>query len=295
VRPQPNDPRPPERTSTVAIVTTFHPEPGLADRLAAVLPQVQRVLIVDNGSETAEQVDVQTMVNRGDVDVMWNDANLGLAVALNQGLRWAADRGAVWALLVDQDSQPNSGIVAEASRVIGVAGSAPVAAVGAGVFGRDRDGPPERGDWQEEVAVIASGTLISVEAWQTLGGFRRDFFVDYVDLEFCLRARAAGFRILRSLRPTIFHVIGRPARRRFLWRGVTVTHHDVARRYMMTRNRVVVWRIYWRRETRFVTADARGLAKDFVKVALFESDRRAKLHAIVAGIRDGAMTPRRSG
>jgi rhamnosyltransferase len=234
-------------------------------------------------------------VDRGEVDALWNGANVGLAMALDQGLQWAADRGADWALLLDQDSRPEPGIVAEAARVIRLAGPGPVAALGAGIVGQDAGGPPGGAGWREERVVITSGTFVPVDAWRALGGFRRDFFVDYVDLEFCLRARAAGFRILRSLRPTIRHAIGRPERRRLLWRSVTVTHHDSTRRYSITRNRVVVWRAYWPPEAGFVIADVWAFAKELVKAGLFESDRPAKLRAIAAGLRDGARVPRRSG
>lgn len=292
---EPADTTLPDRTSAVAIVTTFHPEPGLIDRLKPILGQVERVLIVDNGSAAAEQAETRTLVDRGEVDALWNDANLGLATALDRGLEWASDRTASWALLLDQDSRPEPGIVAEAARVLGLASPGPVAVLGAGIVGQDAGGPPGGAGWREERVVITSGTFVSVDAWRALGGFRQDFFVDYVDLEFCLRARAAGFRILRSLRPTIRHAIGRPERRRLLWRRVTVTHHDLTRRYSITRNRMVIWRTYWAQEARFVIADAWAFAKELVKVGLFESDRRAKLRAIAAGLRDGARVPRRSG
>ena len=282
----------PDRSSAVAIVTTFHPEPGLIGRLTPILGQVGRVLIVDNGSAAAEQGEIRMLADRGEVDALWNDANLGLAAALDQGLGWASDQGASWALLLDQDSWPKPGIVAEAARVIGLTGPSPVAALGAGVVGQDTGGPSGSAGWREERAVITSGTFVSVEAWRALGGFRRDFFVDYVDLEFCLRARAAGYRILHSLRPTIRHAIGDPERRRLLWRTVTATHHDRGRRYSITRNRVVVWRTYWRREPGFVAADVWGFFKELLKVALLEDDRRAKTRAIAAGIRDGLGVPR---
>jgi rhamnosyltransferase len=279
----------PSPTSTVAVVTTYHPEPGLADRLMSLAGQVGRILIVDNGSLPSEQVETRSLGERADIDVIWNGANFGLATALDQGLEWAFVHGAAWALLLDQDSQPERGIVAEAARVLGLTPPDKVAALGSGIVGRDHGGSPGSAGWREERAVITSGTFISVEAWRALGGFRRDLFVDYVDLEFCLRARAAGYRILRSLQPTIRHAIGRPVRHRLLWRTVTATHHDRARRYSMTRNRVYVWRTYGRHEPGFVAADAWGFAKEFLKVVLFERDRAAKVGAIAAGIRDGFL------
>lgn len=281
--------KPVDRDSTVAILTTYHPEPGLTGRVAALLPQIKRLLIVDNGSASEEQYEIRDLVDKGNADAVWNRTNLGLATALDQGLAWAAEQNAEWALLLDQDSHARQNIVGEAARVLHAAGSDNgVAAIGAGILGEDNPESAEGTEaWREERVVITSGTLVSVAAWRALGGFRRDFFVDYVDIEFCLRARSAGFRIVRSLNPTIAHVIGRPQRRRLAGRTVTPTFHDPARRYAITRNRIVVWRMYWRKELAFVVADGWAFLKEMVKIVLLEDARPAKVRAIGRGVRQG--------
>jgi rhamnosyltransferase len=252
-----------------------------------LIGQVSGVLIVDNGSSIEEQEETRALSDQAGFEVLWNGTNLGLAAALNAGLGWALDRGASWVLLLDQDSKPGPDVVAEAGRVLKSAGVPNVAAIGAGFVGSDRPTKSDDGDWTELEAVITSGMVVSIDAWQATGGFRPDFFVDYVDLEFCLRARRAGYRILRSLRPTIWHAIGQPSRRRFLWRSITVTNHSARRRYEITRNRVVVWRSFWLREPRFVAADAVAFVKELIKVTLYESERRLRLRAIIRGLRDG--------
>jgi len=281
-----------DRTTSVAVVTTFHPEIGLTDRLLPVLAQVSRVLVVDNASSIEEQREIKALSERGDIEVLWNRQNQGVAAALNAGLAWGAERGASWVLLLDQDSEAGPGVIVEAGRVLELAGTTKVAAIGAGFVGSDRRVQPDGRGWSEAAAVITSGMVVSVESWQSIGGFRPDFFVDYVDLEFCLRARRAGYRILRSLRPTVVHAIGRPVRRRFLWRFVTVTNHSTSRRYEITRNRAVVWRSFWRQEPRFVAADVVAFAKEFTKVTLFEAERPARLRAIARGLRDGLLAER---
>lgn len=273
----------------MAVVTTFHPEPGLRGRMELLSREVDRILMVDNGSREPGRTEVQSLAELPNVDEVWNGENRGLANALNQGLEWASARGAMWALLLDQDSQPEPGIVAAATRVLETAGPGMVAVVGSGIVGTDDRGFVPSGGWLEERAVITSGAFISIEAWRAIGGFRSDFFVDYVDIEFCLRARAHGYRVLRSLTPTLRHAIGRPVRHRLPWRTVTATHHDRARRYSITRNRMLVWRRYWRREPGFVIADAWAFTKELVKVVLFEDDRVRKARAIGAGTRDAFL------
>lgn len=282
----------PDRESVVAVVTTFHPEPGLALRIAAIRDVVRRVIIVDNASAHHERRELEELVRQGGLDALWNRQNLGLAAALNLGMSAAERLGAAWGLLLDQDSQAQPDIVGEAARVLEQAGPRPVAAIGAGIIGKDSGAPAGRLTWVDERAVITSGTLVSVEAWRNLGGFRPDFFVDYVDLEFCLRARACGYAIVRSKSPTIRHVIGHSTQRRMLWRTVTVTHHAPERRYSITRNRIVIWRSYLRREPAFVATDALAFLKELAKVAFLEDQRAAKGRAIVAGIVDGVRAPR---
>ena len=48
----------------------------------------------------------------------------------------------------------------------------------------------------EVYQVIASGMAVRQSLFFTLGGFREDLFIDWVDMEFCWRAYAAGSRIV---------------------------------------------------------------------------------------------------
>src|SRR4030095_5315976 len=60
----------------------------------------------------------------------------------------------------------------------------------------------------ERRTVITSGTLLSLNAYDAIGRFRDDFFIDGIDHEYCLRARAKRYRILLMLAPLLVHSIG---------------------------------------------------------------------------------------
>jgi rhamnosyltransferase len=135
--------------------------------------------------------------------------------------------------------------------------------------------------------VITAGSLLAVGAALAVGGFREDFFIDFVDIELCLRLRHAGLRVIRSSAPTIQHEVGQPRRHRLLNREVTATHHNALRRYYMTRNRVIVWQEYLGRERSFVLHDMKRFAKELVKLVLFEDGRTRKLLQLARGLADG--------
>jgi rhamnosyltransferase len=280
----------PDRESVAAVVVTFHPGPDLAATLAALLAQAGTVVVVDNGSCPADLPAVDDAASGGRVEILANERNIGLAAALNQGLRRAQERGFGWALTMDQDSAPLPNLVAAAGRAFD-AYSEPerLAAIGARVAGAEGATPTATVPYRRMKAVITSGTLHSVSAWERLGGFREDFFIDCVDTEFCLHARARGFEVVSATEPAIEHRIGAPTRKRALGRWMMPTNHSPLRRYYVTRNRLSLWRHYARSDGRFVLTDMRQSIREWVGIAFAETDRPAKLRAILAGFRDAAL------
>jgi rhamnosyltransferase len=276
------DPRP-SANSVVAVIVTYHPDPGLQDRVRPLVGQVGAIVVVDNGSRDAELASVDSLERDGVAVTIRNGRNLGIAVALNQGVAWAAEHGYAWAVTFDQDTTPGPDVVSEAARVFDAFPDPSPAVIGATWDPNWCAADPGR----PEACVITAGALHSVRAWSALGRFREDFFIDYVDTEFCLRARANGYSVLVACRPTIRHAIGSPSRHETPFRSFTPSNHNRVRRYYITRNRVHVWRTYWRSEPRYVAYDAKAAVKELVKLVLFEEDRRRKLRAIARGVRDG--------
>ena len=282
--------RSPEPASVAAVVVTFHPEPELAARLASLLPQVGAIVVVDNGSCPADLPAGDDPAFGGRVETIANGENLGVGAALNQGLRRAKELGFSWALTLDQDSSPLPNLVAAAERAFR-AHPAPerLAAIGAGVVGPEGSSVSTTHAYRRLPVMITSGTLHSITAWEKLGGLREDYFIDCVDIEFCLRARAHGFDIVQATEPALDHRIGEPSRKRTLGRWMMPTNHSPLRRYYMTRNRISVWRLYVRSDGHFVLTDMRQSIREWVGILFAETDRRAKLAAIVSGLKDGVL------
>ncbi len=283
-------PRPPRPAPACvgAVFVTFHPDPGIYQRVLAVAPQVREILIVDNGSAEDELTPLNRLMAEGVAASIMNGANLGLAVALNQGVAWGEDRGLDWVVTFDQDTDPGPSLIEEAGLVFAAHTRKPPAVIGAGwVSSPDLRPDCDDAGGVEVACVITSGTLHSVSVWRALGGFRDDFFVDYVDTEYCLRARAAGYLVARACRLTMSHTIGRPTKRRAFFRSVTPSNHNRMRRYFITRNRIRVWKQYGRLEPRYVRFDIRASLKELLKLVVYEDDRPAKLAAIARGAWDG--------
>ena len=271
-------------------MVTFHPEPDLTAKLASVLTQVGWIVVVDNGSCDADLPDCSEPTMRGRVEIIANTENRGIGAALNQGLRRAKERGYDWALTLDQDSSPLPNLVEASGRAF-LAYPKPerLAAIGASFVGAEQPTPASAWAYRRLPAVITSGTLHSIPAWERLGGFRDDYFIDCVDTEFCLRARARGLEVVQATKPALAHSIGTPSRKRAMGRWMSPTNHSPLRRYYMTRNRLSFWRRYARSDGRFVLKDMRQSIREWIGIAFAETDRPAKFRAILAGFRDAVL------
>lgn len=290
-----------------AVVVTFHPDPQTLGRLLRqVLPQVEEVVIVDNGS--AHPPLSGTGFDRGDPRLTCRllGANLGIAAAQNAGIRQIAAGGRCsHVLLLDHDSIPDDGMIAalaEALARAGRRGDQPAAAgpayrdpvsgrpgyfVRYRRFGIERINPVQGSD---EIVhcdfLIASGTLIDLDALATIGPMDERLFIDHVDTDWCLRARALGFSLLGVPRATMAHSLGDRTIEIRLRQRRAVSVHSPLRLYYIVRNSLLV--------ARQAHASRAWVMRDVARTAavagffmLCQSPRLAYVRMIARGLFDG--------
>ncbi len=88
-----------------AVVVTYHPGAVVLDNMRRLSEQIDQIFVVDNGSAGASmQQVVDALEKTPGVQVIRNPTNLGIATALNLGIRAALQTGAEWIANFDQDS-----------------------------------------------------------------------------------------------------------------------------------------------------------------------------------------------
>jgi rhamnosyltransferase len=285
-----------------AIVVTYHPDSDAPARIGRVLRQVGELVVVDNGSDEAELTTLRALAANPLVTLVLNSANLGVARALNIGIQRALTLGFTWALLLDQDSGIDDDMV---TTLFSVHAAYPdrdrLAVIGAGF--RDVNLPLQGpnaetpGDgWDEAESVITSGSLISLKVHAVVGAFRDEFFIDYVDTEYCFRARAKGFRVIRTRKPIMSHAIGAITRHNVLWMNKWTFNHSAERRYYIARNDTVLLREYGHYVLGLWALKSFGRCVRLCKrIALYEQMKTRKMAAVAQGWWDGVrghMGPR---
>ncbi len=256
--------------SVCAVVVTYKPDRSeLLTLLEALRPQVEGLVIVDNGSGTPEFL--HDVAADFDAQLILLEDNRGIARAQNLGIALALDQGFDAVLLSDQDSIPAPDMVAQLAQTLTrgnepdpffpVAGGilqgfpsesqVPIAAVGPvpvdergsqesalvysfTTWGPKRRSIPEEGELLEVPFVLASGCLIPREALLDVGPMNESLFIDHVDLAWCLRALAKGFRIVVDGSAKLTHSLGEE--KTVLPTGREIHVQSPARNYYMVRN-----------------------------------------------------------
>jgi rhamnosyltransferase len=271
-----------------AVAVTYHPDADLPQRFSRILRQVGRLVIVDNGSSEAEATMLQEFAANRSVTLMLQFANLGIASALNRGIYHAIALEFKWVLLLDQDSCIDDDMV---QTLIAVQAAFPerdrLAVIGSGFrAGDETTGQSTDGSdgWEEAESVITSGSLIPLETHAAIGAFREEFFIDYVDTEYCFRARAKGYRVIRTRKPIMSHSIGAITRHRMLWLNKWTFNHSPDRRYYIARNNTVLLREYGHYAMGFWALKSLGRCVRLCKrIALYEEMKIPKIMAVAQG------------
>ncbi len=293
----------------LAVAVTYNPDPALLSKaLKAVFPQVQGVMVVDNGSSNADEV--SRIASDLGARLIANRQNAGIAAAQNQGAGSARAEGFSHVLLLDQDTVLEPNVVEDLMR--GLASleekQGLVAAIGPAYYEVNSQQrtrayrasgptlsriPVEAGaDPVESDFIIASGSLIPLSVLDVVGGFREDLFIDLVDVEWCFRARAAGYRSFLAPAARVDHHLGsgtvRLGTRQIALHTPIRNYYWVRNALWMTRQRYtpLAWRCYFLSRslaflaTYTILADRRGLRLRLMSRAIWHSltGRFGRLH-----------------
>jgi rhamnosyltransferase len=276
--------------SICAVIVTYHPTSKNIEQMSSVLAQVQALVVVDNGSSPDEVQTLRTASRSFGFHLIENGDNLGIAEALNHGVRWAKSEGFPWVILFDQDSRITAGFVNQMFAAWDVhpqrerVGSIhpryadPETQLEAAVP-RASDGSPVR--------PMTSGALMPVWIFDRIGWFASEYFIDLVDWEYCFRIRAAGFLVADAKQAMLLHAPGNPAGTTILGHTFHPSHHSAIRHYYISRNCIVFYRKYFFAFPRWILNTVGRQLHDTLVCLIAEENRARKFRNVLLGTWDG--------
>lgn len=203
---------------TIAIVViTYNPNlEELIKNIKSYITQVNLIVVVDNSTLQAKQEEVQKQLSLFDkVALITLGDNFGIAYGQNVGIKFVLDQEYSFFVEIDQDSQLPSDYVASMINAFElltkngekIGGIGPVAV-------NKKTGSPYHNRLRykgivEAEYTLSSGFLVSSDAYKIIGSKNEDLFIDYVDWEWCWRARKCGYKIFVNTDIAIEHMLGR--------------------------------------------------------------------------------------
>lgn len=278
------------------MVVTFFPDERFRERVARIAGQVSKIIIVDN-TEPSTGALTFLQNNLGSVEIISNKENKGVGEALNQGVSRAIELGYDWVITLDQDSWVNEELVETLADLLFVqTGPQRVGILGCNYIDENTQAHAAQAPAREpgfllRETVITSGSLLSAAAYLDAGPFRSDFFIDFIDHEYCLRLRKLGYKVLMTRKPLMTHALGGPTKHRLGGSSnlsLVLTNRSPLRRYYVTRNALLVAREYFTCEPRWVAKSlASVLCYAPLKIFLEKENRAKKLLGTLLGALDG--------
>jgi rhamnosyltransferase len=276
-------------SSLCAVVITFQPAAEVVQNLAKVRSQVAALVVVDNGSPADLLAPIRAASQQLHFTLIEHGGNLGIAAALNTGVRWAREQGFAFVILFDQDSTVTEGfcqaMLAERAAhpqrdKLAVVTPTQVEKSTGQVRPHScaSDGGP--------LVAITSGSLMATEIFDYCGWFQENLIIDCVDHEYCLRARSMGFTLAECRRAVLQVAVGSASEHQAFGYTIQARHYNATRRYYMTRNRLVIVQRFWRQHPGWCCRTLQDVVQDAIKVLLVEQDTWSKMRNTARGIYD---------
>jgi rhamnosyltransferase len=276
--------------SVCTVIVTYHPSAGMLKNMRNVLAQVQGLVVVDNGSNPDELELLHLASREFNFQLIENGENLGVAEALNQGMRWAKNHGYCWVIFFDQDSKITDGFIAwmfavlrthpEGERVASIYPTYVDPDTGIDLaVPRTKDGSP--------MFPMTSGSLMPMWIFDKIGSFASEYFIDLVDWEYCFRIRAAGFLVADSRQAKLLHSPGNPSTITILGRTFLHTQHNALRRYYISRNSIAFYRKYLCSFPRWVLKAVYWQLHETAICLIVDENRGCQFRSLLLGTWDG--------
>jgi rhamnosyltransferase len=278
------------------IFVLYNPSEEFLDNLVEARTACPNVIAVDNSPEVNVRLH-ERLDGRG-IQVIFNRNQGGLAGAYNRGAVVLLAEACDVIFLLDQDSDIEKTFFTDMMEAANGLGTdtfligpkifeiklqrcMPVIRPGKHIPKRIRIDDEATGLFST-MCIISSGSAISATAYRRLGAFREDYFIEYIDVEYSLRALSQNVPVYVNAAVTLRQSNGDIERRGELFS----THHAAWRRYYIARNMVHCLRLY-RSFCGLHWLSGLMAMQQALTVLLFDLQKLEKIAAIAFGYLDG--------
>ena len=266
------------------VVILYNPDNSVYENIKSYEDQVNVLYIYDN-SEIINPEFAQEFQKKSSTYYISNQTNLGVAKVLNDAANKAIENGFDYLLTMDQDSKAPANLVERLSKK--ASESTQFGIVSPLHSNKFNTHLKEIKDTEEYVnTTMTSGNLLSLNAYNSVGPFNEDFFIDYVDIEYCLRLKRNGYKIVRLNDLVLEHAEGNIFNKKMGSKVFYPINNAPIRYYYKTRNLLYLRNSYKSEFLILLKIEYLVYIKNIGKMILFENQKFYKISMIFIGILD---------
>jgi rhamnosyltransferase len=272
--------------SICAVIISYNDFDSLEKTVEHVLPQVDKVLIIDNKSEDDIRQRIITQFNIDKIELFLNDENNGIAKAYNQAVDYCKNENYEYIFTLDQDSLIEPQCINNLLKVFEEKDDAYIVV------------PRRVENWEDTINsaedyivekkyAISSGNLLRISTYDKVGNYNEKLFIDSVDFDFSLRIRNLGGKIYECKKTRMLHRLGELYYKKIMGVRVKFFYHNNIRTYYNYRNSVYILRTFFTSNFIFCIKRVIILSYETVLNLKFNPDKRGFKSSMKEGIKDG--------
>jgi rhamnosyltransferase len=292
-----------------AVVVTYNSDAAvMAEVVAAAIPQLDELIVMDNGSAPERAAEIRALLAevrnhpaRARITERFGGENRGLAIPFNEAIGLARQAGHQYILFLDHDSILAPDTVERLCESYSqLEGRAPLGGIEAyndepatlptDEFLRghlERKGHGDGAGAVEDFLLTNSGLFVSPDVAKEAGGFDETFFLDALDFEFGLRLWSRGLKVYKVTSARIRHQRGEAALGQGPGAAWQIRRVSPTRHYYVGRDVVRTLRRYGRRFPLIGLILLSMPFRELGLILLFYHDRRPHLHYLGLGVVHG--------
>ena len=196
----------------LAIVVLYNPSIEILEKWRTYVQCHSQVFFyfVDNSQFFANVANTENSIYYG------CQSNLGIAAAQNIGIKYAIENGYYYTIFFDQDSEIDGDFIQD---IVGEFDyvrkkNDRIVILGPRIINKDtlleykhREKIVDE-SYVTASHLISSGSIVNVDAFKNVGLMNEKMFIDYVDFEWCWRAKSKGYLCVKVCNVFMRHKVG---------------------------------------------------------------------------------------
>ncbi|VBB45114.1 conserved hypothetical protein [uncultured Paludibacter sp.] len=228
----------------LGIVSVFYPDLSDLERnIKSYLSELDYLILWDNTPASATELTRLTeKLNNPKIEIRTTGKNEYLAYPFNECIKWAKENSFTHILTMDQDSFFEE---KDFSRFISdVANNSDDNKIMIYTSCNDEKEKTINTNeikFQEVELAITSGSIYKMEVFDKIGYFREDYLIYMIDIEFSMRVRKNGYKIVRFPHIILNHQSGYASKNNL---GFLINNYSAQSTYYIIRNVILNWKLY---------------------------------------------------